>query len=107
MSVEIRIDEDLHELLAGLGKSHADVARTLAQADIRGAREDATCCPVAKWLLLETNADEVEVDLSAVTVRFPAGTIRTTPPLPVSQFISKFDDFEYPELDEDDEWAGP
>lgn len=101
MAVEIKTEADLHELMATLGSSSAAVADALKDAGIKGKRMDGQCCPVAKWLRYETGATWVSVDIAEVTLRLPSGPkIRTTPPLPVNNFIGEFDDFAFPELDE-------
>lgn len=102
MPQKISTEEELEALLASLGDSADAVATSLEVAEIKGRREEASCCPVARWLRRETGLSCISVDLSQIHVW--AGrdldqiTVRTPPA--VNDFVGHFDDHGYPELDE-------
>ena len=102
----------LTALLADMGAKPADVAATLARADVAGFRNDVHDCPIARFVAARARAlvpvpagISVIVTVGSVTVCVtPAGSgdkeeIVALPPNPIASFLRKFDVGEYPALD--------
>lgn len=78
-------------LLENLGETSADVARVLAEKNVRGLIGTCSHCPIANYLHQEAEAIGVSVNRGGITVR----GMQFTTPRPVAAFIDAFDDNAY------------
>ena len=89
------------DLIADLGDTPDAIAYHLAKAGISGRRADATCCPIANYLLrAEPSFDLVDVYGEVIDVSTRTGHTTSLPaPAAINEFVKVFD-FEngYPDL---------
>lgn len=82
--------------------SWKNVADELYKRGVKGVRDNCEACPIATYLCRETGMN-IEVDIFAATFRDPDDPVDGVEFIlapTVSKFISRFDDGEYPDLDE-------
>lgn len=96
MSTDLK--ERIEQMLAGLGDTPEAVAASLGGRNITGFTGDCNHCPVAVLIVDEFGGDwkVTEYSVTDVTVTFPGGQVET--PDSVCEFISRFDNYEFPEL---------
>jgi hypothetical protein len=88
------------DLLDALGDTPDGIAERLAEAGITGFRSDATCCPIANYLLcaepllVSVAVLGDSIDYSAATGE--DGTVAVPPE--VNDFVSLFDTEHFPHL---------
>jgi hypothetical protein len=89
---------ELKQALAELGNTADEIAAALIAQGMRGTRKNGLCCPIAAYLSVSFDAAEVTENTVAVD-----GRNQTWLPTPehVVEFITRFDDGEWPELDID------
>ena len=97
------------ELLVGLGNNRAEVAASLCDAGVWGARHNPRSCAVSSYLNALLGADprvrshttgqsQVKIVLDGPVRFFPSTVVRVPLPQPVRQFIVAFDRGMYPML---------
>lgn len=92
--------DEARAYLRDLGKNYPQVREKLAQLEIKGKRNDATRCPVARYLE-KCGAQSVAADIDEIWVMDPDfGEYEVKTPDPVAAFIRKFDRDYFPELEE-------
>jgi hypothetical protein len=89
---------ELEQALAELGNTADEIAVALIAKGMRGHRKIGTCCPIATYLGSTFDAPEVTENSIAIG-RLEEPWIHT--PHHVVEFITRFDDGEWPELDID------
>jgi hypothetical protein len=85
-------------VLAGLGATPKAIAGALRRAGITGCLASCDHCPIAHYLFLHTDADEVAVSREEICVWWPGGAAMTATPAPVAEFIAGFDSGAFPHL---------
>jgi hypothetical protein len=97
------------QLLVGLGANRSEVAASLCDAGVWGARNDPTCCAVATYLSavlgadsrvrsLTTGQSQVKIIVNGPIRILPPAVVRVPLPEPIRQFIVAFDRGMYPML---------
>jgi hypothetical protein len=93
------------DLLTGLGPTTGDVAAKLGSIGVRGVPRSTTSCVLARYMHAVTSPDPrvraITVNLDAVTIlrrRWWSPRVIVPVPLPVQQFILRFDRGEYGDL---------
>jgi hypothetical protein len=97
------------ELLLELGANRSEVAASLCDAGVWGARNDPRCCAVATYLgavlgadprvrSLTTGQSQVKIVVNGPVRFLPPVIVRVPLPQPVRQFIVAFDRGMYPML---------
>lgn len=104
-----RLRDQVGELLVALGANRSEVAASLCDAGVWGARKDPSCCAVASYLGAVVGADprvrsltagqcRVKIVLNGPVRFLPPAVVRVPLPRPVRQFIVAFDRGMYPML---------
>lgn len=88
----------LEESLQSLGDDADAVASNLHRAGVRGVKGSRCECPVAVWLGRQ-GFRWPSVDDSAAYVQEDGGDVRAYLPIPVYQFVDRFDRGRYPLLE--------
>lgn len=88
------------ELIAELGDTPDGIAYRLTKAGITGYRADATCCPIANYLLCaEPLLDSIDVLGDSIDYRTTTGESGSlTVPDEINDFVCRFDTDRYPHL---------
>jgi hypothetical protein len=104
-----RLGVQVGELLIGLGANRSEVAASLCDAGVWGARNNPRCCAVASYLgavlgadprvrSLTTGQSQVKITVNGPLPFLPPAVVRVALPQPVRQFIVAFDRGMYPML---------
>jgi hypothetical protein len=96
--------QEIFRLLDDLGSSPDTVAGTLARTGVQGHRYGLTDCPIARFtnavLTADPRAGSVKVGLRRLRVGRALGVPLSVPlPAAVREFIVRFDDGWYPQLE--------
>ena len=97
----IKLFADMVDLIRGLPPKPSDIADLLLFEGITGLRRHGQFCPITNYLKAHLDIpDKVKVwtSFGSVFIRFGDTEHRFVTPLPVAQFIVRFDAGEYPEL---------
>lgn len=82
----------LTQALTDLGTTPDHVADTLTLHGYRGRRGCPRRCPIAVYLLAEfPDAGDVDVNVDEATLHAAGHPIRVPLPIPVQQFVTRFD----------------
>jgi hypothetical protein len=104
-----QLRDQVGELLVGLGTNRSEVAASLCDAGVWGARNNPRCCAVASFLgavlgadprvrSLTTGQSQVKIVVNGSLRFLPPTVVRIPLPQPVRQFIVAFDRGMYPML---------
>jgi hypothetical protein len=104
-----QLRDQVGELLVGLGANRSEVAASLCDAGVWGARNNPRCCAVASYLgavlgadprvrSLTTGQSQVKIVVNGPVRFLPPAVVRVPLPQPVRQFIVAFDRGMYPML---------
>lgn len=89
-----KLKKNIEKALFSLGGSHEKVAKTLHKKGYKGKRDKPRSCPVARYL-----EDTVKCPLQVMGARIDLHSHILRLPIPVSEFVQRFDNGEYPELE--------
>jgi hypothetical protein len=94
------IADRIAELIADLGDTPDAIAQHLGDAGITGNLVDATCCPIANYLLAaEPCIDVIDVYGDTIAASTVTGeTAHLSAPDAVNEFVTLFDTERYPHL---------
>lgn len=90
--------ETLAADLSALGATPTDIAGTLAILGITGERRVAHDCPIANYLASKGHYEPV-TGMLMIYAGKGENRVRIMPPEPIGQFLTKFDNGKYPELE--------
>ena len=104
-----QLRDQVGELLVALGANRSEVAASLCDVGVWGARNDPSCCAVATYLgavlgadprvrSLTTGQSQVKIVVNGPVRFLPSALVRVPLPQPVRQFIVAFDRGMYPML---------
>ena len=107
MSDRRQLKQETRSVLAGLGASADEVARSLASAGVNGVPKNNRSCAVAIYLNALMGSDRrvrsikvghcsLFIEMASASGTRPAGRLQVQLPKPVRQFVAAFDAHSYP-----------